>query len=222
MIRTKAYSIGFKVIIAFFAFTGLILQTGLYRGDFDYSIFRMFTNISNLFCGIYFIICASVIAYDKNRSGGDSPLPWLKGICTMSITLTGIIAAAIIAYEFDPHTPSGISTVILHIITPILIMADWLIFDTKGRYKSYGPYLWLCAPYAYFFYIMISAQFMDKADELRFPYPFLDYESLGFPLFALAILTMTAFYVFIGYLCLMIDRKMSFLEQSKKAVSTFS
>ncbi len=214
MIRTKAYSVAFKILISFFAFTGIVLQTGLYKAEFDFSSFRMFTNISNLICGVYFILAAAFIAADKSRDGGASPFPFLKGFCTMSILLTGIVATAIIADEFDPHTGPGIATVILHIITPILITADWLIFDKKGRFRKTYPFIWIFSPLLYLIYILISAPFMSTGDPLRFPYPFIDYESLGIPLFLLSILIVSVLYIFIGYLCFMVDRKMGKLEKT--------
>jgi len=195
--------------------TGIVLQTGLTEGRFDLGIFRMFTNVSNLGCGIYFTVCASVIAFDKNRDGGQSPVPVLKGVCTMSITLTGIVAAAIVASEFDAHTPEGIATVLLHIVTPVLIMADWLLFDTKGRFKTTSLLWWLTAPYIYFAFIMITSVTMDKDEILRFPYPFLNYEQMGIPMLILVVAVMTFFYIGIGYLMLIIDKKMGYLEKNK-------
>ncbi|MBQ4066413.1 MAG: Pr6Pr family membrane protein [Clostridia bacterium] len=215
MIRTKRYSVASKVLIAFFAFTGIVLQTGLTGGRFNASVFRMFTNISNLVCGFYFTYAAAVILIDKSRNGGASPLPLFKGVCTMCITLTGIVAAAIVASEFDAHTPDGIATVILHIITPVLIMADWLLFDTKGRWRGWAPLLWLIAPYIYFAFIMISANMMDKEAQNRFPYPFLNYEQMGIPMLILVLAIMTLFYTLIGYLCYFIDKKMGMLEKEK-------
>ncbi len=215
MIRTKSYSVGFKVLISFFALMGISLQTGLFTGEIDLSVFRMFTNISNLFCAIYFIYAASVIAADKRRDGGSSPLPIIKGICTMSITLTGIVASAVIASEFDIGTPEGIATILLHIITPTMIMADWLIFDRKGRIKSFFPLIWLVAPFSYFAYIMVSAQYISKSVELRFPYPFLDYELIGIPMLIGVVITITFFYSLIGYLCYFIDNKMGKLEKKQ-------
>lgn len=216
LIRTKRFSVANKILIAFFALTGITLQTGLSEGTFDPHVFRMFTNISNLICGIYFIYAAAVIAFDKKRNGGSSPFPLFKGVCTMCITLTGIVAAAIVASEFDAHTPEGIATVILHIVTPVMIMADWLLFDTKGRWKSTAPLWWLIAPYMYFFFILISANIMDKNTANRFPYPFLNYEQMGIPMLILVISVMTVLYIFIGYLCFLIDRKMGYLESHCK------
>ena len=212
LIRSKRYSIASKVLIAFFALTGIVLQTGLTEGRFNINAFRMFTNISNLMCALYFIFAATVIAGDKRRNGGSSPFPCFKGVCTMSITLTGIVAAAIIKSEFDPHTPQGISTVILHVITPILIMADWLLFDTKGRLNVFAPLWWLTVPYIYFVFIMVSARYMEETMRLRFPYPFLNYEQTGIPFLIFTLAVMTVVYTCIGYLCYFIDRKMGYLE----------
>lgn len=219
LIRIKRYSVASKALIAFFAFTGIALQTGITQGSFNIGIFRMFTNISNLMCAVYFASSAAVIAFDEKRGGGESPLPLFKGICTMSITLTGIVAAAIVASEFDAHTPSGIATVLLHIVTPVLIMADWLLFDTKGRWKKTAPLWWLTVPYIYFAFIMVSSRFMDKEAPLRFPYPFLDYEQMGIMMLLLVVGVMTAVYLVISYLCIMIDSKMGRLEVDREMVS---
>lgn len=212
LIRIKRYSVASKALIAFFAFTGIVLQTGITEGSFNIGVFRMFTNISNLMCGIYFAASAAVIAFDKKRGGGESPLPLFKGICTMSITLTGIVAAAIVASEFDLGTPSGIATVLLHIVTPVLIMSDWLLFDTKGRWKKTAPLWWLTVPYIYFVFIMVTSRFMDKEAPLRFPYPFLDYEQMGIVMLLIVVAVMTVVYLLISYLCIMIDSKMGRLE----------
>lgn len=212
LIRIKRYSVANKVLIAFFAFTGIVLQTGLYEGNFNIGVFRMFTNLTNLLCGIYFLFAAAAIAADKTRGGGQSPFPLVKGICTMSITLTGIIAAAVVASEFDMHTPSGIATVLLHIVTPVMILADWLVFDTKGRWKKTYPLIWLISPAVYFTYIMISSLYIPKGTKLRFPYPFLNYENLGVFWLIFAVAIISIFYVGIGYLCYLIDRKMGRLE----------
>ncbi|MBQ2729898.1 MAG: Pr6Pr family membrane protein [Clostridia bacterium] len=213
MIRTKCFSVASKVLIAFFALTGITIQTGIIEGDFDFRIFRMFTNISNLMCAIYFIFAATIISLDKSRNGGSSPFPLFKGICTMSITLTGIVAAAVVGSEMTADTASGISTVLLHIVTPILIVTDWLLFDTKGRWHKTAPIWWLITPLLYFIYIMVTAQFMDSSDELRFPYPFLDYEQTGLPFLMIIVFVIAFFYIGIGYLCFFIDRKMGYLEK---------
>lgn len=214
LIRRKSYSVANKVLIAFFALTGIALQTGITEGRFNIGVFRMFTNVSNLVCGLYFLYAAFVILLDKNRHGGSSPFPVFKGVCTMAITLTGIVAAAIVASEFNAHTPSGIATVLLHIVTPVLIMADWLLFDTKGRWNAKAPLLWVTAPYLYFAFIMITAPKMDKTDSMRFPYPFLNYEQMGIPLLILVLAVMTFFFIGISYLCILIDKKMGYLEKA--------
>ena len=218
MIRTKCYSVASKVLISFFALTGIVLQSGITSGHLNLSMFRMFTNISNLVCALYFLFAATVIGLDKKRDGGRSPFPLFKGICTMSITLTGIVAAAVIASEITADMPTSISTVLLHIVTPVLIMADWLIFDTKGRWKSTAPLFWLIAPYVYFAFIMVTSAFMDSDANMRFPYPFLDYEQLGIPILIIIVSVMTVFYIGIGYLCYLIDRKMGLLEDKAPSV----
>jgi hypothetical protein len=54
---------------------------------------------------------------------------------------------------------------------------------------------------------------MDSEARNRFPYPFLDYETLGLQMLLLGVAVIAFFYLVIGYLCLLIDRKMGFLEK---------
>ena len=79
-----------------------------------------------------------------------------------------------------------------------------------------APLFWLIAPYLYFIFIMISAQYMDRANKTRFPYPFLNYEQMGISMLVLVLAVMTLFYVLISYLCFFIDRKMGYLEKKDK------
>mgnify|MGYP003489481479 CR=1 FL=1 len=54
---------------------------------------------------------------------------------------------------------------------------------------------------------------MDSEAGNRFPYPFLDYETPGLPILILVVAVIAFFYLTIGYLCFLIDRKMGFLEK---------
>lgn len=205
-IKSKTASVVFKFIIAITALLGVMVQVGVF-GNIHLFVFRMFTVLTNSLCCIYFAVCTSVLAADKARDGGDSPLPFIKGICTVCLTLTGTVAAAILLRAINFHSLMGVSMFLLHVITPLFAIADWLLFDKKGRIKLWMPPLWISAPLLYFGFIMYTAGIMDADAPLRFPYPFLDYENLGIPLFAAICLMIAVFYLLLGYFIRFIDRK---------------
>lgn len=214
-INSKALSVSLKLIIAAAALCGVAIQTGTFDGFSDLSAFRMFTVLSNTVCAVYFLPAAIVIALSKKRDSGDSPLPFLKGICTMCISLTGIVAAAVLMNTVNFTSISGISAFILHIVTPVLSVADWLLFDRKGRYRQWMPSAWTAAPLIYFIYIMISADFPYVDPKRRYPYPFLDYENTGMQAYLTAIGIITAVYMLYGYLLRYIDEKSDIVVSSK-------
>ena len=215
-INSKALSVSQKLIIAAAALCGVAIQTGTFTGFSNLSAFRMFTVLSNTLCAAYFLPAAVTIALSKNRDGGDSPLPFLKGICTMCISLTGIVAAAVLMQTVNFTSVAGISAFILHIATPVLTISDWLLFDKKGRYGQWMPAAWTAAPLVYFVYIMVSADLPYVNPKNRYPYPFLDYEHMGMNAYLTAIAIITAVYVLFGYLIRFIDQK-AVIEYSSKA-----
>ena len=79
-------------------------------------------------------------------------------------------------------------------------MLDWLLFDEKGRYRWFEPFLWGIFPSAYFVYTMIRA----RVSSFRFyngspyPYAFMDVDALGWGKVLLIFLGMAAAFLAFG------------------------
>ena len=193
-----------KLLLALAGIAGIGIQAGVFTGCFNPMAFRMFTILSNLVCTGYF-----AAAFVWTLRGKGTFCPALKGACVLSISLTGLVAAFLLKNAVNFHTATGISMFLLHVLTPIGTVLDWLLFDEKGRWGRLAPLWWLVPPYAYFAFILISAAHMPADAAGRFPYPFLNYERLGVGPMLLIVGVMTALFLALGCFYRWLDGKLA-------------
>ncbi len=202
-IRSKALSILWKTAIVACAFVGLGLQIGLFKGELHLSSFKYFTNISNLFCMVYFLIDAIFLSAAKKRDGSVSWCPALKGVAMMGITVTWLVAHFMLG-SFTMGASLRVSIRLVHYVVPILTILDCLLFDKKGQIKLTAPLLWTVFPLGYFMAIMGLA-FFGKGVPF-YPYPFMNVEKLGLTHVLVTVAVMLAFFIALGYLFVLVDR----------------
>lgn len=120
--------------------------------------------------------------------GRDNLIPqWLrlvKYVCTVAITLTCfvynfVLFPASFATE-EPSNPLLLSSFFTHIFVPILAIADFVRFDYKLKTKKWTMLYGLITPLYYFIFAIVGsflgASFKNGS---KFPYFFLDYETLS-------------------------------------------
>jgi hypothetical protein len=206
-VRSVSVSLTFKLLLVLAGLAGLLLVFGVFDGAFEGSVLHYFTILSNLLCVLYFI--ADLAYMMKNRGGSETALcPALKGIATMGVTVTCLVAHFILKRSFNFTTTGGVSEFLLHYAVPIMTVADWLLFDRKGYMKVYSPLLWTIAPMAYFAYAMIAARVGEGIGYggSRYPYPFMDVDKLGWGTVLLTVLVLLAIFIALGYVYVLIDR----------------
>lgn len=179
-IKTRYLSLIFKLSII------LIGSYGLYKSCFFNSVsleehFAYYTNLSNLICIIYFIFYIIKCYLLKEESYNSC----IKGSVTLTIAITGIV------YNFllrpFMHDVEGVmdlhslSNYIVHIIMPLIVILDWILFDEKGKFKKYYIFIWLILPFLYFIFICIRASLGKTFTyaSSRYPYFFLDIDAYG-------------------------------------------
>lgn len=91
---------------------------------------------------------------------------------------------------------------LIYLLLPILMFADWVLFTKKGRWRFVDPLYWLSIPIIYVALIFLTAQ---SAREWTYPYLFLDYNTVGVRETALWICFAGAMIFFVGYVLLVID-----------------
>ncbi|MDO4564003.1 MAG: Pr6Pr family membrane protein [Clostridia bacterium] len=202
-ISNKHLSAGFKALIAVCAWAGILIQCGVFSGDMDFSMLRYYTLVSNVLIACYFsVACVRAI------KGGATLLPDLKGALIMGITVTGLVFHTMLSHiSFNMGSTQTVANQLLHTVTPLLCVADWLLFDEKGRYTKLSPLKWVIIPDIYFVFATIygftsGATFYDGS---RFPYFFIDYDRLGAGKVMLYVVGLNLAFVALGYVFVLID-----------------
>jgi hypothetical protein len=102
------------------------------------------------------------------------------------------------------------ANVLAHYVVPIMVIADWLLFDQKGVMKKLDPVKWLVIPLAYLIFSLVRAQFGTfPGTKSRYPYFFLDIDKYGVGRVAVNVLLVGAGYAILGYVIYFIDLGLS-------------
>ena len=176
-IRSRAAAAAVHILTALCAAVGVVLQCGFFGGRLNLAALQYFTLMSNILCAVYFAGAAV-----RTLRRGDTWLPVCKGALVMAMAITGITFHLFLAAgDFNMGHTQLITNHLLHTAAPLLTVLDWLLFDEKGHYRRFEPFLWGIFPAAYFVYTMIRA----RVSSFRFyngspyPYPFMDVDALG-------------------------------------------
>lgn len=177
LIRNKHLAAAWKWLAFAAAFFAVALQCGLFRDEWDFSCLTYFTLMSNVACVIYF----PVAAVWQARTG-RSWMPMVKGAILMCVSVTGLVYHFMLHGKFEMQGTILLSNILLHYVVPIMTVVDWLIFDEKGHFSVKTAALWLLAPLGYFVFVMIAVALGAHLGPYgaRYPYFFMDVDTLGF------------------------------------------
>lgn len=213
-------SIIYKAVLCIIGTFSLIATTGVIDGNLNLNIFCMFTTLSNLLCVIYFILDIVYLIRNYNKKTLVEWFPLLKGITTMAITLTFIVAHFVLRMSFSFDSFYDMSFLGLHYIVPTMTILDWILFDKKGFIKVYSPIIWTIAPAAYMIVAYNSAVLgngIGVSPDSKYPYYFMDVDKLGIHAVVINTLIIAVIYFAIGYIYYFIDRLM--IRKRKKRTS---
>ncbi|MDD6373905.1 MAG: Pr6Pr family membrane protein [Bifidobacteriaceae bacterium] len=202
------YFVGiFRFVIAFFCLAGTS-ETWTFAKPAN---FVYFTHQTNILLGIV-MIWAGI----SSLLGKKQPPAWLKGMLTLNILITGIVAAVILPptdssdYVFLPFLP-GIPLVrMVHVIAPILVSIDFLLFDEHRRFPWKYALDWLIYFPIYLAFVLIRAQIWPHSGPEKggnpYPYDFVNLKEIGWSgMCKNIVIYMLAFFV-AGLLLCLIDR----------------
>lgn len=124
--------------------------------------FSYFTIQSNSFASLVLIAAALT-------TQSTSTLDRLRGAAVLYMLLTAVIS--LLALD-DPVGTWRL--LILHLLMPLALVADWLLDPPRHRLGRPDVAVWLVYPVAFFAYTAIRGQIVDW-----YPYPFFDADELG-------------------------------------------
>ncbi|MGI6368922.1 MAG: Pr6Pr family membrane protein [Anaerolineae bacterium] len=176
-----------------------------------------FTFLSALWGLLLLAASALQTAYRLGRSGrrGSSALPaGIVGAVTLSCTITMLVYHLVL---FPHRAALGLRRLtapdlMIHYVTPLVVIGNWLLLVPKGRYRALDPLLWLLLPLAYLGYSMLRAALGGSfPGGERYPYYFIDVDIIGWRIWwrnvALCLLAFGA----LGYLYYGLDAGLAWL-----------
>lgn len=168
-----------------------------------------FTNLSNLFCMIYFLVLVILMLTNKVKRNDTYYI--FKGMVTMAITLTMIVYNLLLANSsaagsFANHQ---FECNIVHIVVPLLVIFDYIIFGEKGNLKKEYPIIWSFVLVAYQLFVTIyTANGGTFIDGSTYPYPFMDMEKYGAGQVTINMIVTFVFFLGYGNIVQMLDNKL--------------
>ncbi|MEH0935779.1 Pr6Pr family membrane protein [Micromonospora psammae] len=167
----------------------------------------------------YFTIQSNVAVgllagYAAWRAARDRPEPSsaLKGAVTLYITITGVVYHLVLANPASPFAMAqpdralgeALGNQFLHTIVPLLAIADWTLFDQRGRLRPRYAAWWLAFPLAYLGFALVRGLIVH-----RYPYPFLDAGRLGYDGVSVSTVFFAVTFWLLGLLFVGVDRGLS-------------
>ncbi len=129
-------------------------------------MFGYFTITTNLLVAVVFSSAA--------LEWGGLRAAWVVAGTTLSILLVGVIYGLLLHGLLELAGGGAVANVVLHMVTPVLVLLYWIFFTEKGSLSWRCPLLWAIYPLAYLGYALARGGVTG-----RYPYPFMNVMVLG-------------------------------------------
>ncbi|MFJ4223546.1 Pr6Pr family membrane protein [Microbacterium sp. NPDC089695] len=222
-LNLRPVALVYRVIALAVILTGIVRNADLLTGAPDWTSFLYFTMVSDLICLGWMLLLVVSTGRDLRRSGPagtSTPSARWGGAVMMAITVTMLIYVVVLvptridAGDTDIYS---LTDTLIHIVTPALIILDWLLFVPKDAFRWVDPLLWTLIPFAYLgwslVYGALGGEFVGGD---RYPYPFLDVDTLGVGGVLTWIAALTVALVAVGYVYVVVDRVLGRLARRER------
>ncbi|MEV3854061.1 Pr6Pr family membrane protein [Streptomyces sp. NPDC050095] len=174
----------FRALVALAAATGIVIDLSISNSALR--VLSYFTIQSNILVAVVFALSA------WRAWTARPPLPPLvTGGTLLFICITGLVYHFVLANSSSgfsmtddaEHVITGwrsVSNQLLHTVTPIGAVLNWLLLTRPGTLRLRHAGLWLLYPLAYFAFALIRGAIMTPGTPARYPYPFLDVDIHGY------------------------------------------
>jgi hypothetical protein len=134
------------------------------------NFFSYFTNLSNIFASLVFIMSALYLMTHKQPSVADDII---RGAAALYMTVTGIVYVTLLSGE-DLGLLQPWINIVLHYVMPSAVLLDWLYQPQKSTLSTKQTLYWLIFPAAYLTYSLLRGPLANW-----YPYPFLNPDKVG-------------------------------------------
>jgi hypothetical protein len=220
--QNKIFAAGFRACAFLFALWGVTAMTGAFTGAFKPVILLTYTIQSNiltiLFIGILLIKTLLCICGRGTKPASlEKPygfFPRLSAFITFAIFVTMLVFWFILVPTMitDMRSLLALDNLAVHLITPLLMLADYMLFTERGKLKKYDPLLCAIIPYLYLLGSMTlgltrSVRYDSLGIHSYYPYIFLDLDRFGlWVILMVAVITLP--FLAIAFLWRRFDKKL--------------
>lgn len=219
-LNSRPVALIYRILALAVIITGVIRHSDVLTGAPNWTTLLFYTMVSNLLCLVWVALLVVRTGRDLGRrgpAGTSTPSARASGAVMMAITVTMLIYLVVLVPTRFADGDSDIFSLtdnLIHIITPLLVIVDWLVFVPKGSFRWTDPLLWTLIPYAYlvwaFIYGAVGGEFTPGQ---KYPYPFMDVDALGVDGVAQWIVALTLALVVVGLVFVVIDRALAALAR---------
>lgn len=219
-LNSRPVALIYRILALAVIITGVIRHSDVLTGAPNWTTLLFYTMVSNLLCLVWVALLVVRTGRDLGRrgpAGTSTPSARASGAVMMAITVTMLIYLVVLVPTRFADGDTDIFSLtdnLIHIITPLLVIVDWLLFVPKGSFRWTDPLLWTLIPYAYlvwaFVYGAVGGEFTPGQ---KYPYPFMDVDALGVGGVAQWIVALTLALVVVGLVFVVIDRALAALAR---------
>lgn len=217
-LENRVFALIFRCLALLIAGYGLVVMLIITSSPLQFFYFTIQTNV---FAIILFVALILGTAMQIRKGGARGAVytanPVLQVGVAFFITITMVIYWTLLSgHSFDmsklPFPPILFqsSNFILHTVTPIFVILDWILFLPHGKLTKKAGLLYLLYPLLYSVLIFIRAEIGPPFyADMRYPYPFLNVDSLGWPAVVSIVFVMCIGFLLLGQLYVFIDKKIA-------------
>ena len=219
-VNSRPVALVYRLLVLAVILTGVIRHADLLTGEPSWTTVLFYTMVSNLICLAWVLLLIVRTVRDLRQSGPfgtSTPSARVSGAVMFAITVTMLIYLIVLVPTRFADGDAEIFSLtdnLIHIITPVLVIVDWLVFVPKGSFRWVDPLLWTLIPYAYltwaFAYGAVGGEFTPGQ---AYPYPFMDVDALGIAGVTQWIIALTVALVAVGFVFVIIDRALGSLSR---------
>jgi hypothetical protein len=220
--RNKVFVLLFRACSFLFALWGIMAIAGIFRNAFNPVTLLAYTIQSNILTALFFGILLArtlfcIFGGGRGSASFERPygfFPRLSALVTFAIFVTMLIFWFVLAPSLTRNIRSllALDNLAVHLITPLLMLADYLLFTERGRLKKYDPLACAIIPYLYMAEAMTlgltrSVRYDSLGIHSYYPYMFLDIDRFGLWVI-LMVAALTLFFLGIAFFWRRLDKKL--------------
>jgi len=162
MIKCQKVALLFRVCAFLVAAAGLLDLLGVFHGAFYSGVLLYYTAQSNILAIILFLVLSIKTISgmrNDNKGNGACYFPRIVMICTIDVLLTFVVFWILLVPQLIGILPLWtFSNLAVHAITPLLCLADYILFSESRRLKYQDVYYVVIFPICCDLFIIHRAQ----------------------------------------------------------------